>query len=116
MELTGKKVLVVGSGISGVAATELLKKKGIEVILFDGNKDLDVEALREKSPVFADVKIVLGELTEEVGNQIDLVVLWWRIFAKKRFQSGVRLSWHIIWQKAKLLQLPEQTEKLQQLH
>ena len=68
MELTGKKVLVVGSGISGVAATELLKKKGIEVILFDGNKDLDVEALR-------DVKIVLGELTEEVGNQIDLVVL-----------------------------------------
>ena len=75
MELTGKKVLVVGSGISGVAATELLKKKGIEVILFDGNKDLDVEALREKSPVFADVEIVLGELTETVSNQIDLVVL-----------------------------------------
>lgn len=27
MDLTGKTVLVVGSGISGVAATELLKKK-----------------------------------------------------------------------------------------
>lgn len=75
MELTGKKVLVVGSGISGVAATELLKKKGIEVILFDGNKDLDVAALREKAPAFADVRVILGELAEHEMDQIDLVVL-----------------------------------------
>lgn len=38
MDLTGKTVLVVGSGISGVAATELLKKKNVNVVLFDGNK------------------------------------------------------------------------------
>ena len=75
MELAGKKVLVVGSGISGIAATELLKKKGIETILFDGNKDLDTKALIEKAPVFADVKIILGELSEEAMNGIDLVVL-----------------------------------------
>ena len=31
MDLTGKTVLVVGSGISGVAATELLKKKNLTV-------------------------------------------------------------------------------------
>ena len=30
MDLTGKTVLVVGSGISGVAATELLKKEECE--------------------------------------------------------------------------------------
>ena len=29
MNLTGKNVLVVGSGVSGVAAAELLKKKGL---------------------------------------------------------------------------------------
>ena len=57
MDLTGKTVLVVGSGISGVAATELLKKKNVNVVLFDGNKELDLTALREKHPVFADVKI-----------------------------------------------------------
>ena len=55
MDLTGKTVLVVGSGISGVAATELLKKKNVNVVLFDGNKELDLTALREKHPVFADV-------------------------------------------------------------
>lgn len=75
MNLTGKKVLVVGSGISGIAATELLKKKGIETILFDGKKDLDVTGLKEKSSVFADVKIILGELLEEDMADLDLVVL-----------------------------------------
>ena len=40
MNLEGKRVLVVGSGKSGVAAAELLRKKGITFVLFDGNKDL----------------------------------------------------------------------------
>lgn len=75
MDLTGKRVLVVGSGVSGVAATELLKQKGIEVILFDGNKDLDVEALKQKAPVFSNVEIILGELSEEDMARMDLVVL-----------------------------------------
>ena len=37
MNLEGKRVLVVGSGKSGVAAAELLRKKGITFVLFDGN-------------------------------------------------------------------------------
>ena len=75
MDLTGKRVLVVGSGISGIAATELLQKKQVEVVLFDGNKDLDVETLKKKAPVFSDVEIILGELSEEAMEHIDLVVL-----------------------------------------
>ena len=75
MDLAGKRVLVVGSGISGIAAAELLKKKQVEIILFDGNKALDIEALKEKAPVFTDVEIILGELAEEVMERIDLVVL-----------------------------------------
>lgn len=75
MDLTGKTVLVVGSGISGVAATELLHKKGIKTILFDGNKDLDVADLREKAPVFREVEILLGELKKADMERIDMVVL-----------------------------------------
>ena len=75
MDLIGKKVLVVGSGISGIAAAELLKKKQVEFVLFDGNKDLDIVALKEKAPVFADVEIILGELTEKAMEGLDLVVL-----------------------------------------
>ena len=36
MDLIEKRVLVAGSGISGVAAAELLKKQQVEVVLFDG--------------------------------------------------------------------------------
>ena len=75
MDLEGKRVLVVGSGKSGVAAAELLKKKGIEFVLFDGNKELDVDALTEKNPVFAGAKIILGELSEQDMAALDLVVL-----------------------------------------
>ena len=75
IDLTGKKVLVVGSGISGIAAAELLKKQKAEVVLFDGNKNLDIEALKQKAPVFSDMKIILGELDETVMNTLDLVVL-----------------------------------------
>ena len=75
MNLEGKRVLVVGSGKSGAAAAELLRKKGITFVLFDGNKDLDVTALIEKNPVFAGAEILLGELAPEDMARIDLVVL-----------------------------------------
>lgn len=75
MDLTGKTVLVVGSGVSGVAAAELLKKKQVKTILFDGNRDLDVAALKEKHPVFSDMEIILGELSEADMERLDLVVL-----------------------------------------
>ncbi len=72
MELKGKNVLVAGSGVSGVAAAELLKKTGAVVVLLDGNQKLDVETLRKEHPVFADAKIFLGDLPDEAAGQIDL--------------------------------------------
>ena len=39
MEFTEKKVLVFGTGISGVAAANLLENAGAEVVLFDGMKN-----------------------------------------------------------------------------
>ena len=37
MKLEESRVLVVGTGVSGIAATELLRKKNIDIVLFDGN-------------------------------------------------------------------------------
>ena len=75
MEFTGKKVLIVGTGKSGVAAAELLQKKQADLIIFDGNKELKEEQVKEKSGAFSDAKIVLGELPESVMEEFDLVVL-----------------------------------------
>ena len=75
MDLTGKTVLVVGSGISGASAAELLKKKGIAFLLFDGNEKLDVAALRASRPVFSDAEIILGNMDGEDMARVDLVVI-----------------------------------------
>ena len=40
MDFKDKKVLVFGSGISGIGACELLEKSCATVILFDGNEKL----------------------------------------------------------------------------
>lgn len=75
MEFTGKKVLIVGTGKSGVAAAELLQKKHANLIIFDGNKELKEDQVKEKSKAFSDAKIVLGELSDDVMEELDLAVL-----------------------------------------
>lgn len=75
MNLNEKNVLVVGTGISGVAAAELLIKQNIKTALFDGNKELDVEKLYAKSEVLKQIPLILGELTEEQIQSFDVAVL-----------------------------------------
>ena len=75
MKLEGKKVLVVGAGKSGIAASELLLDKKIETVLYDGNKDLDVEKLYEKALKLKGMPVLLGELTDEQLRAFDVAVL-----------------------------------------
>ena len=62
MEIKGKKVLVFGSGISGIAAAALLLEKEAEVVLYDGNAALDAQAIRQEIRNRADgeVEVILG--------------------------------------------------------
>lgn len=75
MKIEEQRVLVVGTGISGIAAAELLLKKGAEVTIFDGNKDLDTAKLYEKSPALREVPLILGELTEAEMDGFGVAVL-----------------------------------------
>lgn len=75
MNLEGKKFLVVGTGISGIAASELLVKHGYPVILYDGNEKLDEEEIRGKAKELNSVEIILGTLPETVINSCDIAVL-----------------------------------------
>lgn len=73
MLVTGKKVLVFGSGISGIGAVKLLEDHGAEVVLYDGNESLDQASLREQ--LGEKTTIVLGEFPEHLLQELDLVVL-----------------------------------------
>lgn len=73
MNLAEKYVLVVGTGKSGIAASSLLAKQGANVILFDGNQELDKEEIQSK--VDANVTVVLGALSSDLEERIALLVL-----------------------------------------
>lgn len=75
MELRDKKVLVFGAGISGIGSCELLTDKGAEIILYDGNKNLNIEATKERIGKDKAVSIVTGDFPEELLKSLDLVVM-----------------------------------------
>ena len=75
MELQGKKVLVFGSGKSGIGASDLLAKVGAVPVIYDGNADIDKEAVVHKTNGTYPLEIYAGNLPEEVIDSLDLVVL-----------------------------------------
>ena len=75
MELQGKKVLVFGSGKSGIGASDLLAKVGASPIIYDGNAEIDKEAVVHKTDGTYPVTVYAGELPKEVQESLDLVVL-----------------------------------------
>ena len=74
-----EKVLVVGTGKSGIAATQLLVKTGKLPVLFDSNAELKKDEILGKLSLSdaekEQVEIVLGDLTEEEKKTLSSVVL-----------------------------------------
>ncbi len=75
MELKGKQVLVFGTGISGIGSADLLLKAGAVPVMYDGNVKLTPEDVLAKLPEGTHVRVVIGELPDEVLDQIQLAVL-----------------------------------------
>ena len=70
-----QKVLVAGTGKSGIAAAKLLLAMGGEVVLYDGNDKLDPEKIKENFEEDAKVTIVLGDLTRPDLLGVELSII-----------------------------------------
>ena len=75
MEFLNKNVLVYGTGISGISATSLLESVQAKVTLYDENTKVTKEDIMAKLPQSSNARIVLGALSEEMINSLDMVVL-----------------------------------------
>lgn len=87
MEFRQKNVLVVGLGISGLGAAELLCRKQARLTLFDGNEKLTKDEVREKLKErfsadaaekeleAADIEIYTGVLPQEAMERVQLVIV-----------------------------------------
>lgn len=75
MDWKEKNVLVVGTGISGIAATDLLVEVGANVFLYDGNKELKEEDIKAKLKSVEGVTVILGDLDKEIRAALQYVVI-----------------------------------------
>jgi len=75
MELTGRKVLVVGAGKSGIGSSALLYRCGACPILFDSNESAKAEDIAAKFEAGMEVAVYTGVLPEQVSAEVELVVL-----------------------------------------
>ena len=101
-DLRNKKVLVVGSGISGIGAVEALCHVGAVPVLFDSNDKLEPESIREKFKDGMEADVVLGELPEETAAEISLVVLSPGVPTDTEFVDGFRKRGIDIWGEVEL--------------
>lgn len=97
IDIRDKKVLVVGSGISGLGAVEALCHIGAVPILFDANDKLDPETIRAKFRQGTKADVVLGELPREVAESVSLVVLSPGVPTDTEFVDGFRARGIAIW-------------------
>ena len=83
MNCTGKKVLVIGTGLSGIGAAQVLSRKGASVLLLDQNEKAQEEQIRNKfagaltAEEMSRICVKIGDLPEDCPEgfgRFDLVV------------------------------------------
>ena len=79
MDLRGRKVIVVGTGKSGIGSAVLLEQNGALPVLYDGNEHTDKEAVKaklaEKLGRASRAEIYTGPFQEALVADVPLAVL-----------------------------------------
>ena len=73
--ITDKKIVVIGSGVSGVGAVKLLEAAGAVPTLYDSTEKLTEAEVRKRLPEGSKCMVVLGEFPENLKKETELVVL-----------------------------------------
>lgn len=99
-----KKVLVAGTGKSGVCASELLLRNGNRVILFDENTKLTEDTVRAKinSGNTDNLEVKLGEITEDIIEECSMMVISPGIRTDAPFVNRCKAAGLPIWSEIEL--------------
>ena len=97
MSLINKMVLVFGAGKSGVAAARLLLNIGAAVVLYDGDKAIDINTIEDKFDSTKNLEVYFGEFPNNKLSQINLMIISPGIALDHPFVEEVREKRIPIW-------------------
>lgn len=97
-----KKVLIAGTGKSGINAGRLLLEKGADVVFYDDNVSLDTAKLLSQFENSDEIKVVLGEINVQLLKDIDLMVISPGIPVDSSVANVVRENQISIWSEIEL--------------
>lgn len=97
-----KKVLVAGTGRSGICATGLLIRNGARVIVFDQNEKADVDKFLSNFSNTEKIKVIIGNLNKEDYEGVDLMVISPGIPTDAPFVNEIRDAGIPIWSEIEL--------------
>ncbi len=69
------KAIVLGAGLSGIAASKLLIKNDIEVVLFDNNPQISIDKIKKNIYGKAKLKIQIENISDEDLKDIDICII-----------------------------------------
>lgn len=69
------KAIVLGAGLSGIAATKLLIKNEVEVLLFDNNPKISVDKIKKNIYGKTKFKVVLESISDTELKEMNLCVI-----------------------------------------
>jgi UDP-N-acetylmuramoylalanine--D-glutamate ligase len=73
IDIKDKKVIVVGTGKSGMGSALLLSQNGAVPVVYDGNEKTDVQAVKSKLP--SNAELYIGEFPKDITKGVSLAVL-----------------------------------------
>lgn len=82
-----QKVIVAGTGISGIAAAKLLLALGGKVLLYDGNDKLSAKEIRAKFGKDEPITVLLGDLKRSDLHEVELCIISPGIPMESKFVS-----------------------------
>lgn len=95
--MNGRKVIVAGAGKSGIASAGLLIRNGADVTIYDGNININIQDVLNKFSNSDRVKVVIGEITEQLIEWADLFIISPGIPIDAEFVNKVRAHGVPIW-------------------
>ena len=75
MDIVGNKFLVVGTGKSGIAATDLLVEAHAEVVLYNSNANTDIREVKAALASEENVEFLTGDIDEAAFEKLSIDIM-----------------------------------------